>query len=567
MGAPCTLGLDFGTESVRAVLVDTGSGEMRATSVHRYEHGVIDQQLPGSNAPLGAEWALQHPGDWLAGLEATIRDVVGHSGIDPALVVGIGIDFTASTVLPTDAEGTPLCRLAGFSNEPHAWPKLWKHHAAQPEAERINEEAGRRGEGWLGRYGGRISSEWLLPKAWQVADEAPHVYDAAAQFIEGADWIAWQLTGVRVRNACGAGFKGLWHRREGSPSPEFLKTLDPRLAGLYEQKAQGPVVPPGTRLGTLTPEWARRLGLPAGTTVAAPIIDAHAAVLGAGIAGPGPLFLIMGTSTCHLMMAEREARVPGVAGVVQDGIAPGYYGYEAGQSAVGDIFAWFVANAVPGACRDEAEADGRSVHDVLSERAARLTPGASGLLALDWWNGNRCTLMDADLSGLLIGMTLATRPEHVYRALVESTAFGTRVIVDAFAGSGLPVSNLVAGGGLTRNPHIMQTYADVCGRDLTVAGSPQPSALGAAMLGAIAAGRARGGHDTLADAIAAMAPAPARVYRTQQAHRSVYDELYECYRSLYDLFGRQVDTMKRLRRLRDVARAGSVESPDAGRPA
>lgn len=564
---PCALGLDFGTESVRAVLVDTATGELRATSVHRYEHGVIDQRLPGSTESLGAEWALQDPGDWLSGLEATVRDVIVQAGVDSALVVGIGIDFTASTVLPTDAAGTPLCRLAGFSSHPHAWPKLWKHHAAQPEAERINDVARERGERWLGRYGGRISSEWLLPKAWQVADEAPHLYDAAAHFIEGGDWIAWQLTGVRARNACAAGFKGLWHKRDGNPSPEFLRTLDPRLAGLYEQKAQGPVVAPGSRLGGLSADWAHRLGLPAGTTVAAPIIDAHAAVLGAGIAGPGPLFLIMGTSTCHLMMAGREAQVPGVAGVVEDGIAPGYHGYEAGQSAVGDIFAWFVANAVPAAYREEAEAGGRSVHDVLSERAARLSPGASGLLALDWWNGNRCTLMDADLSGLLIGMTLATRPEHVYRALVESTAFGTRVIVDAFAGSGLPVSNLVAGGGLTRNPHVMQTYADVCGRDLTVAGSPQPSALGAAMLGAIAAGRARGGHDTLADAIGAMAPAPARVYRAEGAHRPVYDELYECYGSLYDIFGRQVDTMKRLRRIRDGARLVSAESGDAERPA
>lgn len=547
------IGLDFGTESVRAVVVDTRTGETRGMAVERYRHGVIDTQLPGSETPLGSEWALQHPDDWLDGLERTIRDALSGAGIDAAAVAGIGIDFTACTPLPTDAGGAPLCRDSELAVNPHAWPKLWKHHAAQPEADRVNEAAGRAGETWLPRYGGRISSEWLLPKAWQLADEAPAVFERTAHFIEAADWVVWQLTGVRARNACGAGFKGLWHKREGYPSRAFHTSLDDRLGTLYDRQAAEPVVAPGEAMGTLTPEWARRLGLPPDTPVAAPIIDAHAAVLGSGIAGPGPLFLIMGTSTCHLTMADREVHVPGVAGVVEDGIAPGHFGYEAGQSAVGDIFAWFVTQGVPRAYADEAGA-GRSLHDVLSERAARLAPGETGLLALDWWNGNRCTLMDADLSGLLIGMTLATRPEHIYRTLVEATAFGTRVIVDAFEGHGLPVSSLVAGGGLTQNRHVMQIYADVCGRDVTIAGSPQASALGAAMLGAVAAGRARGGHDSVADAVRAMAPPPARVYHPNAAHRTAYDELYACYRELYELFGRKLDVMKRLKRLRDAAR-------------
>ena len=547
------IGLDFGTESVRAVVVDTGSGETRGTAVHRYDHGVIDTRLPGAGTALGAEWALQHPGDWIDGLERAVRQALRESGVDPGAISGIGIDFTASTVLPTDAAGTPLCRLEEFAANPHAWPKLWKHHAAQPEADRVNDAASGGAQPWLQRYGGRISSEWLLPKAWQVVNEAPDVYDAAAHFIEAADWVAWQLTGVCARNACGAGFKGLWHKRDGYPSPAFLRTLDPRLGVLYDEQAQGQVVPPGQWLGNLTTEWAGRLGLPAETPVATPTIDAHAAVLGSGIARPGPLFLIMGTSTCHLTMAEREVLVPGIAGVVEDGIAPGYYGYEAGQSAVGDIFAWFVTQGVPQSYAEEAKAGSRSLHDLLSERAARLAPGASGLLALDWWNGNRSTLMDAELSGLLVGMTLSTKPEHIYRALVEATAFGTRVIVDAFAGNGLAVSGLVAGGGLTQNSHVMQIYADVCGRDVTIAGSPQASALGAAMLGALAAGRDRGGHDTLADAVDAMTPPPARTYRPNEAHRATYDELYACYRELYDLFGRERGIMKTLKRLRDAA--------------
>ena len=548
---PCTLGLDFGTESVRALVVDTRTGDVRAVAVHPYAHGVIDTRLPGTGAALGSEWALQHPGDWLSGLEAAITGALQGAGAAAADVIGIGIDFTASTVLPTDETGQPLCLRAEFAAEPHAWPKLWKHHAAQPEADRVNDAAARARASWLPRYGGRISSDWLLPKAWQVADEAPGVFAAAAHFIEAADWVVWQLTGVRARNACGAGFKGLWHKQEGYPRPDFLRDLDPRLAALYDSHAREPVVAPGHPLGGLTDAWARRLGLRPGTPVAAPIIDAHAAVLGSGIAGPGPLFLIMGTSTCHLTMADREVHVPGIAGVVEDGIAPGHYGYEAGQSAVGDIFAWFVAHGVPRGCAEEAEAAGVSLHDLLSARAARLAPGESGLLALDWWNGNRCTLMDADLSGLLVGLTLSTRPEHIYRALVEATAFGTRVIVDAFAASGMPLTGLVAGGGLTRNPHVMQIYADVCGQDVTVAGSPQATALGAAMLGAVAAGRAAGGHDSVADAVAAMAPPPARVYHPVPAHRAPYDELYACYRELYDLFGRQHDVMKRLRRLKE----------------
>ena len=546
-----TLGLDFGTESVRALVVDARTGEVRAVAVQPYPHGVIDTHLPGTGAALGSEWALQHPGDWLSGLEAAVTEALQASGVGAAGVIGIGIDFTASTVLPTDASGQPLCLQTEFAAEPHAWPKLWKHHAAQPEADRVNDAAARAGAPWLPRYGGRISSEWLLPKALQVADEAPVVFDAAAHFIEAADWVVWQLTGVRARNACGAGFKGLWHKQAGYPTADFLRALDPRLASLFAAHAREPVVPPGHRLGGLTGGWAKRLGLRPGTPVAAPIIDAHAAVLGSGIAGPGPLFLIMGTSTCHLTMADREVHVPGIAGVVEDGIAPGHYGYEAGQSAVGDIFAWFVAHGVPRAYAEEAEAAGQSLHDLLSARAARLAPGESGLLALDWWNGNRCTLMDADLSGLLVGMTLSTRPEHVYRALVEATAFGTRVIVDAFSASGMPTTGLVAGGGLTRNPHVMQIYADVCGQDVIVAGSPQATALGAALLGAVAAGRAAGGHDMVAEAVRAMAPPPARVYRPVPAHRAPYDELYACYRALYDLFGRQHDVMKRLRRLKE----------------
>jgi L-ribulokinase len=472
-------------------------------------------------------------------------------------VIGLGIDFTSCTILPTDVDGTPLCQIPGLDRQPHAWPKLWKHHAAQPQADRINTIAADRGEDWLPRYGGRVSSEWMLPKALQILQEAPDVYQRATHIVEGADWVVWQLTGRLTRNACGAGYKGLWHRRDGYPTRAFLAAVDTGFEGYYEDKAAGPIVAPGAPAGQLTPRWAARLGLPTEVAVAVPIIDAHAAVLGGGVGDAGPLFLIMGTSTCHLLMARHEALVPGIAGVVEDGIVPGLHGYEAGQASVGDMLAWYVQHASPEEHHAEARVSGRSVHEVLSERAARLAPGETGLVALDWWNGNRCTLMRSELSGLLAGVTLGTRPEHIYRALIEATAFGTRVIVEAFESHGLATSRLVAGGGLTTNPLVMQIYADVCGRELEVSGAPQASALGAAILGAVAAGGRRGGYDSIGEAVATMAPPPARVYRPDAASRATYNEIYRCYLELYDTFGRTSDVMQRLRSIRDGARAAS----------
>ncbi len=550
-----TLGLDFGTESARAVLVDVTTGQTVATAVHPYADGVIDERLPGMDRPLPPDWALQNPADWIAALERTIPAVLAESGVAPEQVVGLGVDFTACTVLPTTPTGAPLCQLELYRAQPHAWAKLWKHHAAQPQADRINELAALRGEPWLPRYGGKISSEWLMPKALQILEEAPEIYAAAATIVEGSDWIAWQLTGNLTRNACAAGYKACWHKVDGYPSPDFLAGLHPDFSGLYTEKVAGPVVPPGARVGGLTPEWAARLGLREGAPVAAPIIDAHSATLGGGVTGPGTMFLIMGTSTCHMLMAEEEKLVEGIAGVVEDGIAPGYFGYEAGQSAVGDIFAWFVEQGVPPAYHQEAAEQGVSLHQVLSRKAAALRPGESGLLALDWWNGNRSTLMDADLSGLLLGYSLTTKPEEIYRALIEATAFGTRTIIQAFTDQGLPVRSLVTGGGLTKNPLLMQIYADITGRELAVAGSEQVSALGAAMLASVAAGAQAGGHDTLAEAAAHMAPPPTQVYRPQPDNQPIYDILYAEYRKLYDYFGRGGNNvMKVLKRLRQGRR-------------
>ena len=533
-----TIGLDFGTESVRALLVDASSGAAVATAVEPYASGVIDERLPSTGERLPPDWALQDAGDWLTGLERTIAQVLSISGIPSAEVVGIGVDFTSCTVLPTTADGTPLAATDAWRAQKHAWPKLWKHHGAEPEAERVTSVAARRRESWLPRYGGRISSEWLLPKALEIATHAPDVYDAAHRVVEGGDWVVWRLTGVLARNACAAGYKGTWHKRDGYPSRNYLRELRQGFDNLYDEKVAGAVVPPGANVGQLTPEWANRLGLSTRTAVAAPIIDAHAAVLGGGVSGPGTFVMMMGTSTCQLLMAEKERPVEGMAGVVENGIVEGHYAYESGQAAVGDLFAWFAEHGTPGPYQQEAAGAGISVQELLTKRAARLPPGGSGLLALDWWNGNRSTLGRSGLSGLIVGLTLNTRPEEIFHALVEATAFGTRAIVESYTEQKLPVDSIVAGGGLTRNEMLMQIYADVTGREIKVAGAPQASALGAAMLGAVAAGSATGGAATLAEAVGRMAPAPARVYTPNVERARQYDALYAEYRRLYDHFGR-----------------------------
>jgi L-ribulokinase len=544
------IGLDFGTESVRALLVNAAGGAIKAMAVKAYAGGVIDKALPGSSVPLPTDFALQNPADWLACLEDAIHDVLTQSRVPTDDVIGLGVDFTSCTILPAKANGTPLCQYKLFRNNPHSWPKLWKHHAAWKQAEEINAAAAARRELWLPRCGGAVYSEWAMPKALQIVEEAPDVYRAAERICEGADWITWQLTGRLVRNACSAGYKAQWNKREGFPSPEFLKALNPGLGDLFTGKFAGEVVPPGSLAGRLTAGWARRLGLKAGTPVATGIIDAHGAVLGGGITGPGILFMTMGTSTCHMLMSGKEVCVEGISGVVEDGIMPGFFGYEAGQASVGDIFGWFVDSAVPPAYLDEARNRGCSVHDLLSEKAAEIGPGRSGLLALDWWNGNRCTLGDADLSGLVLGYTVATRPEEVYRALIEATAFGARVIKEAFTGQGVSIDHVMAGGGLTRNNCLMQIYADILGCDIAVSSTEHASAMGAAMLGAVAAGEEQGGYGSLPEAVAKMAPPPARVFHPVHEHVEVYDTLYGEYRRLYDYFGKRSRAMKVLRRLR-----------------
>jgi len=555
MGKKYSIGVDFGTQSGRAVLVEIGTGREVATAVKVYPHGVMDEYLPDGKTRLEDDWALQHPQDYLDVLGETIPAVLKQAGVDREDVIGVGIDFTACTMLPTDEKGTPLCFYDEYKSNPHAYVKLWKHHAAQDEANRLNEIAGKRGEDFLLRYGGKISSEWLIPKIWQILNEAPEIYEKAGRFMEAADWVIMQLVGEEKRNSCTAGYKALWHKQKGYPSNEFFKALDPRLENVVDEKLSRDIYPIGSKAGEITEKAAKLTGLKPGTAVAVANVDAHVAVPAVGITEEGKMLMIMGTSTCHILLGTEEKMVPGMCGVVEDGVIPGYLGYEAGQSCVGDHFEWFVKNCVPASYFQEAEERGMNIHDLLSEKAQKLAVGESGLVALDWWNGNRSVLVDVDLTGMIVGLTLLSKPEEIYRALIEATAYGTRMIIETFEESGVPIRELYAAGGISqKNPFLMQIYADVTNREIKISASSQTPALGSAMFGAVAAGKERGGYDSIVDAAKEMARLKDVVYKPNPENVKMYDKLYAEYKILHDYFGRGGnDVMKRLKEIKRQA--------------
>ncbi|NLJ30977.1 MAG: ribulokinase [Clostridiales bacterium] len=549
--AKYAVGVDYGTLSGRAVLVEVQTGKELASSVYEYPHAVMDKTLP-DGTPLGRDWALQDAQDYLDVLAHTVPAVMKESGVSAEDVIGIGTDFTACTVLPVKADGTPLSFLPEFKNRPHAYVKLWKHHAAQDKANRLNEIAAARGETWLKNYGGKISSEWTIPKIWQIVDEDPEIYSAMDRFIEAADWIIWQLCGRETRNSCTAGYKEIWNKRTGFPSHAFFKALDPRLEHVVEEKLSRDILPLGSRAGTLTAQAAKLTGLKEGTAVAVGNVDAHVCVPAVGIDGPSKMLAIMGTSTCHIMMGTEERQVPGMCGVVEDGVMPGYFGYEAGQSCVGDHFAWFIENCLPASYYEEAKRRDTNIHKFLREKAEKLRPGESGLLALDWWNGNRSVLVDVDLTGMMLGMTLQTKPEEIYRALIEATAFGTRMIIENYREYGVPVEEFYASGGISqKDPMTMQIYADVIKMPVKIAGSLQGPALGSAIFGAVAAGKDAGGYDSVFEAARAMGKIKDTVYEPIPENTRRYDQLFREYRTLHDYFGRGGnDVMKRLKKMR-----------------
>ncbi|KAA1395228.1 ribulokinase [Aeromicrobium ginsengisoli] len=555
MSEQYVVGVDYGTLSGRALVVSVKDGRELASAVHPYAHAVISDALPTTpGSPLPPDWALQVPSDYVDVLRTAVPEAVRASGIDPADVIGIATDFTACTMVPTLADGTPLNELPQFADRPHAYVKLWKHHAAQGQADRINELAEQRSEAWLPRYGGLISSEWEFAKGLQVLEEDPEVYAAMERWVEAADWIVWQLCGTYVRNACAAGYKGIL--QDGAyPGDDFLAGLNPAFADFVNAKLDQPIGQLGRPAGTLTAEAAGWTGLPEGIAVAVGNVDAHVTAPAAQAVDAGQMVAIMGTSTCHVMSGSVLREVPGMCGVVDGGIVSGTWGYEAGQSGVGDIFGWFVDHGVPAYVREAADAAGIGVHEHLTELASKQPVGAHGLVALDWHSGNRSVLVDHELTGLIVGQTLATRPEDVYRALIEATAFGTRTIIETFNASGVPVEELIIAGGLSKNPLLMQIYSDVTRLPLSVIGSEQGPALGSALHAAVAAGA----YADIRAAAKAMGSLNRAVVLPDEGRSKVYDRLFAEYTALHDHFGRGGnDVMHRLHALRREALAGGA---------
>jgi L-ribulokinase len=535
------VGVDFGSLSARAVVVDADTGDELGTGVAEYRHGVLDSHL--GDRPLPPDWAIQVPDDYRAALEAAVRTSLGH-GVSPDAVVGIAVDTTASSPLPTTADGTPLCELEAWAAEPHAYLKLWKHHAAAPEALAISGLARERNEPWLARYGGSYSAEWFFSKLLQILREAPACYAAIDRFVELSDWLVWQLTGREIRNACTAGYKML--RQDGHyPDRGFFGALHPEFAEVVGTRIGGQaVLPVGRRAGSLSARWAERLGLCEGIAVAAGNVDAHVTAAAVDGCRPGVMTMIMGTSVCHVVSSPALVAVEGICGVVDGGIVEGLWGYEAGQPCVGDMLGWFTEQATPAWCAAAAGAAGLDLHGWLEREAWAVPPGSNGLLALDWWNGNRSVLVDAELSGLLVGQTIGTRPPDIYRALLEATAFGTRMIIDTMAHAGIVIDELVAAGGLPeRNRLLLQIVADVTGRPVAKAASAYAPAVGSAVHAAVAAGL----YPDVPSAAAVIGGRQHEVITPDPVHRAIYDEVYQDYRQLHDYFGCMTDVMQRMR--------------------
>lgn len=529
------IGVDFGTESGRVLLLDARTGDELEVSVVAYPSAVIDSKLPGTGEALGPDWALQDPDDWVNVLDEGIPQVLAAADVAAEQVVGLGVDFTSCTVLPVTADAEPLCRSERWRGRPHAWPKLWKHHAAQPVADRLNDVAAEREEPFLERYGGRISSEWYFPKLIEVWQEDREVYDACDAFIEATDWIIWHLTGRECRESCAAGYKAFWSDSDGLPPTAYFEAAYPGFDDPAE-KLGTEFVPLGTRAGTLRPELAERFGLGEDVAVAVGNVDSFVSFPGCGASTPGVMVMTVGTSICQMIVTEDEERIPGITGVVRDGILPGLFGYEAGQAAAGDMLAWYVDQLGAGADYSE-----------LEQAASEVGPGETGLVVLDWFNGNRSILGDADLPGAIVGLTLRTGPREIYRALLESIAFGTRRIVDNFTEQGgIECSEIVACGGIAeKSPMLMQMLADVCGRPVRIPDAREIPARGAALFGAVAAGV----HGSISEAIEATRPGDARTYEPRSDVTAAYGRAYAIYRRLYDVLGRsEVELMHALKR-------------------
>jgi L-ribulokinase len=548
------IGVDFGSLSARAAIFSVKDGHLAATFEHLYPHGIMSDILPASGAALPPASALQDPADFLEALEKSVKGAMAQGNLQPEQIVALALDFTSCTLLALDDEMEPLCFDSAFRDNIHAYAKMWKQHTATAEAEHITETAEKGQPGVFDRYGGKILSEWGIPKILETLRKAPEVYAATARFMEAGDWLTYKLTGEESMSYCSAGFKFMWKYGEGYPDGDFFAQFDEGLRSLEEKLIPvHRILSLDSCAGVLNAEGARLTGLLEGTPLAPMRIDGHSSAVAVGCHLPGHLDMIVGTSMGLILQSEQEVTFPGICGVGYGAICPGYYGYEAGLSSCGDLFEWFSKNCVPAECQAAAQAAGVSILQYLSDLAGKLQPGASGLLAVDWWNGNRSLLADTDLGGMIFGLSLQSKPEEILRALFEATGFSARMVIDAFDDHGVPVDVISAVGGIAeKNPVLMQLYADIFNREIVVPEVKQACALGSAIFAATAAGSAQGGYDSIEEAAAHMARTEGARYLHNPQNTKIYDTLYEEFKRLHDYFGRgENDVLKKLNALRN----------------
>ncbi len=526
-----TIGMDFGTLSARAVVLDVETGAaLPKDCTYVYPHGILTHI---GTKPLPKNYALEHPADYIEGLEYIIRGVIESNGIDAYDIEGVGIDVTACTLVPVDKDGVPLCLDARFENEPHAYVKMWKHHGAEPYMDKVKSEAERLSESFISRSGTGISVENFIPKILETVSEAPEVYASADRIMNMGDFLVRLLTGKAVHSSAYASIKEGWDSEDGFPSKEYMRSLDERLENVFEEKLGGEPMTAGTLAGYVCEEWSKKTGLSRDTAVAVGLVDGQAPFLAAGLEN-GLALISLGTSSAFCLNSSERKAIGGIMSCGVDALAKDMMTYDAGLCCVGDLFDWFVNNCVPASYEREASEKGIGIHKLLREKAQKQAVGEHGLIALGWWNGNRCTLANSELSGVIIGMRLSTRPEDIYRALIEATAFGMKNIMNNYIVNGVDVKKIMVTGGIAqKDPMLMQIYADVLNRELYVIDSDQCTALGSAICGTVASCR----YNDTVEASAALRAGVARTYSPVPENVSAYAKLFDKYMELHDHFG------------------------------
>lgn len=545
------IGLDFGSLSGRAVLVNVADGDTVCDCVAEYSHAVLSENLP-DGTPLPEDSALQHPQDYLDVLKTVVRGVLAKASVCAEQVIGIGVDFTSATILPVDENLVPLCFQDRFQSHPKAYATMWKDHTAAPQADAITNLCHQCNFPYLSYHGEKCSSENGLAKILSILQTDEDVYNAAYRILEAADWITMLLCGTDKKGYNMACCKEFWNRSYGGyPTKEFMKLLDPRFENVVEEKFGGDTVSYDACFGYITEAGSELTGLAVCTPVSVPLIDGYAPLAACGVIDSAKMAMTVGTSLCHMVFAPEFSNIPGIFAAVPESFYPNIVTYEGGQSSCGDHLAWFIDHCLPESYHKEAEEKTISVHALLREKLADTAPGTSGLLCLDWFNGNRSVLNDPDLSGLIVGLTIRTKPEEIYRALLEGTVFGTRKILDDMEKNGVRINEIVACGGIAqKDSFMMQMFADVTNRPIHVCASKQAAAMGAAMFATVAAGKDGGGYDSIEEAVSVMAKTLDKVYVPSEKEHRIYDKIYEQYLILHDAFGLENGVMKRLKEIR-----------------